>query len=302
MASLKKIWNTFITIMLVASFALPLLPWKLLLPEYVKADLQPEDIALQYQEKDLNVTIDYSYDDLEGLIDLERLEELEGYTVVQDEDGIHVSFSYDYDDMRQSLLNDIHRQQEDRRRKEAAEAVGMQLASYPLDVDSDYFKLAQKVIEIAVNEPRRAENSSGITKYGKYFKFPTAEWCTEFAIWCAIHAEEQLDIPELYNTYPRVTSSGSAISYYKKHGGYFRRGEIIPRMGDLIFFDTDHDGASDHTGLVTRVEYSAVSDTFYVYTIEGNIPGDKPSVYIRQRKFAVTNPIIHGYGTYIVSE
>lgn len=186
--------------------------------------------------------------------------------------------------------------------EKTAENVGMNLATYPLDIDSPYYRLAHKIVTIAKNEPSKAENSKGVTKYGKYFGHPTAEWCTEFIIWCSIKAVEQLDDPRVKGLYPRVTDSEAAIRYYKRHNAYFKRGAIVPRIGDLIFFDTNHDGTSDHTGLITKVQYDSKKKKTYIYTIEGNIPGDNPSIYIRKRKFASTNSIILGYGTYFVSD
>ena len=50
----------------------------------------------------------------------------------------------------------------------------------------------------------------------------------------------------------------------------------MPSPGAIIFFDWDHDGTSDHVGIVEKCEGGRV------YTIEGN-----SSDQVRQRNYAV---------------
>ena len=59
----------------------------------------------------------------------------------------------------------------------------------------------------------------------------------------------------------------------------------IPTAGSIIFFDWDHDGTSDHVGIVEKCEGGRV------YTIEGN-----SSDQVRQRNYAVDYSSIMGYG------
>ena len=53
----------------------------------------------------------------------------------------------------------------------------------------------------------------------------------------------------------------------------------------IIFFDWDHDGTSDHVGIVEKCEGGRV------YTVEGN-----SSDQVRQRNYAVDYASIMGYG------
>ena len=55
--------------------------------------------------------------------------------------------------------------------------------------------------------------------------------------------------------------------------------------GMIIFFDWDHDGISDHVGIVEKCEGGRV------YTIEGN-----SSDQVRQRNYTVDYGAIMGYG------
>ena len=56
----------------------------------------------------------------------------------------------------------------------------------------------------------------------------------------------------------------------------------MPKSGNIIFFDWDHDGTSDHVGVENNI----------VYTIEGN-SGDK----IAKLSYEKNSPYIMGYGT-----
>ena len=58
-----------------------------------------------------------------------------------------------------------------------------------------------------------------------------------------------------------------------------------PEPGDLIFFDWEQDGSRDHVGIVTAV----VNDK--VFTVEGN-----SSDLCRQKRYALDDPVIYGYG------
>ena len=59
----------------------------------------------------------------------------------------------------------------------------------------------------------------------------------------------------------------------------------IPTAGSIIFFDWDHDGVSDHVGIVERCDGTTV------YTIEGN-SGDA----VKERSYAISSNSIMGYG------
>ena len=68
------------------------------------------------------------------------------------------------------------------------------------------------------------------------------------------------------------------------------RGFLYPclkfkRLRMIIFFDWDHDGTSDHVGIVEKYEGGRV------YTIEGN-----SSDQVRQRNYTVDYGAIMGYG------
>ena len=62
---------------------------------------------------------------------------------------------------------------------------------------------------------------------------------------------------------------------------------ILLKVGDIIFFDWENDGETDHTGIVEKTENNTV------YTIEGNSSGDT----YRQKSYDINSSVILGYGT-----
>ena len=68
---------------------------------------------------------------------------------------------------------------------------------------------------------------------------------------------------------------------------YGKRKAIYRIHGDIIFFDWENDGHSDHVGIVEKCENGIV------YTIEGNSTGDM----CKQNSYVVDSAVIFGYGT-----
>ena len=74
-------------------------------------------------------------------------------------------------------------------------------------------------------------------------------------------------------------------SNWFKGNGQWQDRSYEPQAGDIIFFDWEGDGETDHVGLVERVENGTV------YTVEGN-SGDA----CRQNSYAIGSSVIYGYG------
>ncbi len=179
---------------------------------------------------------------------------------------------------------------------------GEQYSTFRLPRKTEEFAFIEKIIEIALSEPKEPEDERGATKYGTYFGTPTWEWCTEFAVWCILQAQESLGVEYLKVHYPFEDWSGGCVQWYKEKGLFFKKGTYVPRRGDMIFFDYDYDGSTDHTGLVTGIEYDETEDKLYVLTVEGNLPEDYPVGTIKERRLAIDWKKIYGYGTFLFSE
>jgi cell wall-associated NlpC family hydrolase len=74
------------------------------------------------------------------------------------------------------------------------------------------------------------------------------------------------------------------IQWFKDRDQW-QSGGYTPAPGDLIFFDWEGDGVSDHVGIVER------ADGTTVYTIEGNT-----SDSVARRSYALDSVKITGYG------
>lgn len=84
------------------------------------------------------------------------------------------------------------------------------------------------------------------------------EWCACFVSWCAAQCGV-LDID-----IPKFAYCPSGVEWFKAKGAWQDR-YYTPSPGDVIFFDWENDGISDHVGIVEKVEENMV------YTIEGNV-------------------------------
>ena len=83
---------------------------------------------------------------------------------------------------------------------------------------------------------------------------------------------------------PKFSSCEAGITWFKARAQW-RDSSYTPAPGDLIFFDWDGDGVSEHVGIVERAEGGVV------YTIEGN-----SSDSVARRCYAHDSVKITGYG------
>ena len=142
--------------------------------------------------------------------------------------------------------------------------------------------------------------SYGYTRYGAWYGMPYSEWCAEFVSFClnyagipaskmpreakctrwitALEAAGQyqkactyhklaVEEPEVEETTGKyyidyVYGNNQLTGYYKYY---------IPSVGDLIFFDYEEDGESDHVGIVKEVVNDSEGKPIRIVTIEGNV-------------------------------
>ena len=105
------------------------------------------------------------------------------------------------------------------------------------------------------------------------------EWCACFVSWCA----DQAGLIQK-EAVPKFSVCTDGVAWFQAKGKW-QSGGSVPTPGTIIFFDWDHDGASDHVGIVE----SCVGTT--VHTIEGN-SGDA----VKQNNYTVNSQSILGYG------
>lgn len=83
---------------------------------------------------------------------------------------------------------------------------------------------------------------------------------------------------------PKFAGCVDGANWFKSNGKWQDR-TYEPKVGDIIFFDWEGDGTTDHVGIVEKCENGTV------YTVEGN-SGDA----CKQRQYAVGSSNIYGYG------
>ena len=122
-------------------------------------------------------------------------------------------------------------------------------------------------------------NEGGL-KYCEWYGYPyRVEWCAIFVSWCAEQCG-YLDagvLPKELNVIPYV-------EWFRERGQWQYR-NYEPSPGDIIFFDWESDGLSDHVGIVEKVEDG------FVYTIEGNA-NDRCA----ENRYYLSAAPVYGYG------
>jgi peptidoglycan hydrolase-like protein with peptidoglycan-binding domain len=127
--------------------------------------------------------------------------------------------------------------------------------------------LRDQIISVAESQlgtMESGDNQGAILKYPNYFGRGSESWCADFASWVLTHAGKSFNDPYCPSIVNQARSSGS----WKTSN---------PQPGDLVLFDWDGDGVSDHVGIVTGRNADGT-----IATIEGNA-GD-PSGVLRHNR------------------
>ena len=134
----------------------------------------------------------------------------------------------------------------------------------------------QAIVEVALTQI----GNQGGQPYWSWYGFDSrVEWCACFVSWCA----DQCGYIES-GLVPKFAGCVDGANWFKSNGKWQNR-TYEPKAGDIIFFDWEGDGTTDHVGIVEKCENGTV------YTVEGN-SGDA----CKQRQYAVGSSNIYGYG------
>lgn len=134
--------------------------------------------------------------------------------------------------------------------------------------------------QIIVNVALTQLGNEGGEPYWSWYGFDSrVEWCACFVSWCADQCG-YLDSGII----PKFAGCVDGVRWFQSNGQWQDR-NYEPQAGDIIFFDWDGDGTSDHVGIVEKGENGVV------YTVEGN-SGDA----CREREYSVGSGSILGYG------
>ena len=111
------------------------------------------------------------------------------------------------------------------------------------------------IVEVAKSQVGTTSGSKYWTWYGFNKK---VNWCAIFVSWCA-NESGMLDD----NSVPKFSLCTDGENWYKKNNRWKDK-TYVPMTGNIIFFDWQQDGHTDHVGIVEKVENGKV------FTIEGN--------------------------------
>ena len=134
----------------------------------------------------------------------------------------------------------------------------------------------QGIVEVALTQI----GNEGGQPYWSWYGFDSrVEWCACFVSWCA----DQCGYIDS-GLIPKFAGCINGANWFKSNNRWNDR-NYEPKAGDIIFFDWEGDGTTDHVGIVEKCENGTV------YTVEGN-SGDS----VRQNSYPVGYYEILGYG------
>lgn len=134
----------------------------------------------------------------------------------------------------------------------------------------------QAIVEVALTQV----GNQGGQPYWSWYGFDSrVEWCACFVSWCA----DQCGYIES-GLIPKFAGCVDGANWFKSNGKWQDR-TYEPKAGDIIFFDWEGDGTTDHVGIVEKCENGTV------YTVEGNSHDA-----CKQNQYEVGSSSIYGYG------
>lgn len=128
-----------------------------------------------------------------------------------------------------------------------------------------------------------AENEIGNTNESSYLAITGTKegdsWDSEFVSWVANKA----GYVEA-GIIPKFGTATEGVDWFKENNS-FKTTEYTPKAGDIVFYDYDGDGVTDHTGIVTAFANNQVN------TVEGGV-----SDVVRKSSYKLNDSKIVGFG------
>ena len=140
---------------------------------------------------------------------------------------------------------------------------------------------SERNFDAVLNDDRDAYILKGWTRYGAWYGIPYGDWCAMFVSFC-LHYAGITD-----KEYPYDCATTTWVRSLEERELFSPAAEYSPMPGDLVFFDWEQDGLTDHVGLV----YGVDEKDNYLLTIEGN-----HSRTVGTFEYLLNDPRIMGYG------
>ena len=122
--------------------------------------------------------------------------------------------------------------------------------------------------------------TKGYSRYGAWYGSPYGDWCAMYVSFCLHYA----GIPR--EAFPYEANCETWVNKLTARKIFLPAGKGLPRPGDLVFFENNHDNSPDHVGIVTEADQKKG-----LYTIEGNSDD-----MVAHRHYAWDDERLVGYG------
>ncbi len=173
------------------------------------------------------------------------------------------------------------------------------------------------LLDTARGEIGYIEERSGVTKYGTWAGYPTAEWCAEFQCWCVNQVDKLHGTKLLNKVYPNYSGTNVGRDWFISQGRYIARtGSVpgygsewwrdtflpiekngyIPQPGDWVFLTDNASGDTSHVAMVEYCAYDAEGKV-RLHVIEGNNVTKPAPQGVERNDYAIDYWRILGYGT-----
>ncbi|MGM9590619.1 MAG: fibro-slime domain-containing protein [Faecousia sp.] len=124
----------------------------------------------------------------------------------------------------------------------------------------------------------------GYTRYGDWYGSPYGDWCAMFVSFC-IHYADVEGMPLNWGCRTWIADLEQLGLYCPADSDH------SPKVGDLVFYDWEQDGLSDHVGLAAELLPASGEESAKLIAIEGN-----SSNQVRYVTYDLDDPVILGYG------
>ena len=106
------------------------------------------------------------------------------------------------------------------------------------------------------------DSMHGYTRYGDWYGSPYGDWCAMFVSFCLHYAKVE-GMPLNWGVRPWIEELTELQLYHVAE-------EYTPNPGNLVFYDWEGDGLSDHVGIVAEVIEATDAGSAKIRAIEGN--------------------------------
>lgn len=131
-----------------------------------------------------------------------------------------------------------------------------------LEIAKSQLGYAESTKNYIINE--EDSRKKGYSRYGDWYGDKYGDWCAMYVSFCLSYSEV-VGVPYESNCQDWID-----ILSDEKYDLYAEASEYTPKVGDIIFFDWQGDGVSDHVGIVAEVTEATETEPAKVKTIEGN--------------------------------